>query len=181
MPCNFCLACTEADGFVSLDFSDSFFFFLCNSRMMSSQDQEETDPPTFTEAQQAWIERLIATKIPEAAPTSTTMTTSDTTDSLGALVGSTLPATTAGHSGIGEYSVKMGVGVKGDKHNNYNDGAGNGRIQVTLCLASSATAGRRLNGQSENQKGKGEAYHGSKRTEVMTCWLSKHAYVTNCG
>ena len=51
----------------------------------------------------------------------------------------------------------MGGGVKGDKNNNYNDGAGIGRRQVTLCLASSVTAGRRLNGQSENQKKKGEA------------------------
>ena len=150
--------------------------------MMSSQDQEGTDPPMFTEAQQAWIERLIATKISEAAPTSTATTTSDTTVSLGTPVD---PATTAGHGGIGEYSVKMGGGVKGDKHSNCNDGAGNGRIQVTLCLTSSAMAGRRLNGQSENQKGKGEAYHphvhGGKRTEVMTCWLSKHAYVADCG
>ena len=117
--------------------------------------------------------RAVKHKISEAAPTSTAMTTSDTTVILGAPVGPILPATTAGHGSVGEYSVKMGEGVKGDKHNNNYNGAGNGRIQVTLCLASNATAGRRLNGQSENQKGKGEAYHscvyGGKPTEVMTC------------
>ena len=96
----------------------AFSFLLCNSRRMSSQDQEGTDPPTFTEAQQEWIERLIATKISEAAPTSTATTTSDSTVISGAPIGPILPATTAGHGGVGEYSVKMGEGVKGDKHNN---------------------------------------------------------------
>ena len=74
---------------------------------MSSQDQEETDPPLFTGAQHAWTECLIATKISEAGPTSTAMTTSDTTVSLGTPVSPTLSATTACHGGIGEYSVKM--------------------------------------------------------------------------
>ena len=94
---------------------------------MSRQDQEGTeDPPTFKEAQQRWIEHLIATKVLEAAPATTTSDTTCTV-SLGAPVVTTLPATTAGHGGVGEYSVKMGGGVKGDKRNNYNDGAGNGK------------------------------------------------------
>ena len=75
---------------------------------MSSQDREGTDPPTFTEAQQAWIKRLIATKISEAAPTTTSDTTC--TVSSGAPVGPTLPATTAGHGSVGEYSVKKWEG-----------------------------------------------------------------------
>ena len=151
----------------SLDFSVAFG--LCNSRTMSTRDQEGTEePPTFTEAQQRWIERLIANKILEAAPATTTSDTTCTVSS-GTPVVTTSPATTAGHGGVGEYSVKMGGGVKGDKHNNYNDGAGNGRIQVNLCLTSSATAGRSLNEQLENQKEKGEACHprvyGGKCTE----------------
>ena len=65
----FCLARAAADG--------SFHSVLLpgnpriqrNLRMMSVQDQEETDPLSFTEAQQAWIERLVAAKISEAAST----------------------------------------------------------------------------------------------------------------
>ena len=75
---------------------------------MSSQNQEGTDLPLVREVQEAWIERLIATKISEAAPPSTVMTTSDTTVSSGASVGST-------SSGIGEYPVKMEGGVKVEK------------------------------------------------------------------
>lgn len=141
----------------SLDFSVAFG--LGNSRTMSTRDQEGTeDPPTFTEAQQRWIERLIANKILEAAPATSTSDTTCTVSS-GAPVVTTSPATTAGHGGVGEYSVKMEGGVKGDKHNNYNDGAGNGWIQVNLSLTSSPTAGRSLKEQLENQKEKGKACH----------------------
>ena len=84
-----------------------------NLRMMSVQDQEETDPLSFTEAQQAWIERLVAAaKISEAASTSTATSMSDIAVSSGASVVSTssgttvTAATTAVHGGIGEYSSK---------------------------------------------------------------------------
>ena len=50
-----------------------------NLRIMSIQDHKETDPLLFTQAQQAWIEHLIAAKISEAASTSTTTPTSDIT------------------------------------------------------------------------------------------------------
>ena len=122
MPCHFCLVRTAADG-CCFSLPPANPSIVCNSRVMSRQDQEETELPSFTEAQQAWIERLIATKISEAAPTSTATTTSDTTVSSGASVGATssgttvTAATTAVHGGIGEYSVKMGGGVKGEKHN----------------------------------------------------------------
>ena len=123
-----------------------------NLRMMSVQDQEETDPLSFTEAQQAWIERLVAAKISEAASTSTATSMSDIAVSSGASVVSTssgttvTAATTAVHGGIGEYSVIFkkkkweGTIVK-------KTGPETGGIQVKLYLVPMATVGRRLNGQ----------------------------------
>ena len=122
--------------------------------MMSVQDQEETDPLSFTEAQQAWIERLVAAKISEAASTSTATSMSDIAVSSGAPVVSTssgttvTAATTAVHGGIGEYSVKKkweGVIVK-------KTGPETEGMEVALYLVSRATAGRRLNGQDKNEQ-----------------------------
>ena len=77
-----------------------------NLPMMSVQDQEETDPLSFTEAQQAWIECLVAAKISEAASTSTATSMSDIAVSSGAPVVSTssgtavTAATTAVHGAL---------------------------------------------------------------------------------
>ena len=100
--------------------------------MISVQDQEETDPLSFTEAQHAWIERLVAAKISEAASTSTATYMSDIAVSPGASVVSTssgttvTAATTAVHGGIGEYSVIFKK-KRGGGQNGYKDRAGNGR------------------------------------------------------
>ena len=122
-----------------------------NLRMMSVQDQEETDPLSFTEAQQAWIERLVAAKISEAASTSAATSMSDIVVSSGASVVSTssgttvTAATTAVHGGIGEYSIIFKKKWEGTIV--IKTGPETGGIQVKLYLVPMATVGRRLNGQ----------------------------------
>ena len=52
------------------------------------------------------------------------------------------------------------------------------RIQVNLCLTSSAMAGRRLNEQIENQKERGKHVIPMYMEASL---LSKHACVADCG
>ena len=124
-----------------------------NLRMMSVQDQEETDPLSFSEVQQAWIERLVAAKISEAASTSTATSMSDIAVSSGASVVSTSSGTTvtaatiAVHGGIGEYSVILKIKKKWEGTMVTKTGPETGGIQVKLYLVSMATVGRRLNGR----------------------------------
>ena len=141
---------------------------------MSVQDQEETDPLSFTEAQQAWIERLVAAKISEAASTSTATSMSDIAVSSGASVVSTssgttvTAATTAVHGGIGEYSVKKkkkweGVIVK-------KTGPETEGMEITLCLVSRAKAGRKRNGQDKNEQCPGRILRQACRSSMgMRC------------
>ena len=141
--------------------------------MMSVQDQEETDPLSFTEAQQAWIERLVAAKISEAASTSTATSMSDIAVSSGASVVSTssgttvTAATTAVHGGIGEYSVKKkkweGVIVK-------KPGPETEGMETTLYLVSRAKAGRKRNGQDKNEQCPGRILRQACRSSMgMRC------------
>ena len=145
----FCLARAAADGSLlrlTPGQSQHSAQFTYDVRPRSRRDRL-----SFTEAQQAWIERLVAAKISEAASTSTATSMSDIVVSSGPSVVSTssgttvTAATTAVHGDTGEYSVIFqkkweGTIVK-------KTGPETGGIQVKLYLVSMATVGRRLNGQ----------------------------------